>query len=222
MKFETGTIFKFPIPFGLGVGYCKLIDFYSKSMHYGITLKIYDFFENIEIKDMQFFKDMPLFMNPIPIVSMPSIRGKNSWKKLGVLNEDTDMGMPIHKRYDGNGFAWETLEEYESREWYAWIDFKEEIGPIEFNKVRHLEELFWRSTVTIEERIAMLILRYKGVDVKDFFEKNSESRAWKVDYKTQQFIPLCKKIPNAIRGRPLIKGFVSDEYLSFDWDSVRD
>ena len=221
-KIESGTIFKFSIPFGLGVGYCKLIDFTHIFKYDAITIKIYDFFEDIEIKDPAFFKDMPLFMNPIPIVKMPSIRGKYAWKKLGVLNEIKDAEIPIYKKYVSNGFGWATIEEYEERQWYALVNLKDNIGPVHFNKVRHLEELFWRSTVTIEERMAMLKLRYQGIDVNDFFCKNCTDKSWRVDYQTQQFIPLYKKIPEVIRGKPLIKGYVPDEYLNFDWDSIKD
>jgi hypothetical protein len=64
----------------------------------------------------------------------------------------------------------------------------------------------------------MQLLRYKGNDVKDFFSKNAESDSWKVDYNTQQFIPLYKTIPEPIRGKPLIKGWVPDEYLDWKWE----
>ena len=221
-KTESGTVFKFTLPFGFGAAYCKLIDFSNVSEYEGITLKIFDYFESDDVKDAAFFKGMPLFMNPIPIVKMPSIRGKYAWKKLGVLKEDTDSEIPIHKRYISNGFAWETIEEYESRQWYALVDLKKEVGLVHFNKVRHLEELFWRSTVAIEKRVVMTLLRTKGINVADFFSKNCEDKVWRIDYKTQQFIPLYKKIPEVIRGKPLIKGFVPDEYLNFDWNSVKD
>jgi hypothetical protein len=68
----------------------------------------------------------------------------------------------------------------------------------------------------------MLLLRYKQIDVFDFFSKNSSSDSWKVDYNTQKFIPLYKKLPETIRGKPLLKGFVPDEYLDFDLGSVKD
>jgi len=161
-KTESGTIFKFELPFGFGNAYCKLVDFSNISEYEGITLKIYDHFENDDIKDLALFKEMPLLMNPIPIVKMPSIRGKYAWKKLGILKEDTDAEIPIYKRYVSNGFAWETIEEYESRQWFALVKLREEVGPVSFDKVRHLEELFWRSTITIEKRVVMTLLRTRG------------------------------------------------------------
>jgi hypothetical protein len=221
-KIESGTIFKFELPFGFGSAYCKLVDFSNISEYEGITLKVFDYFEKEDIIDPIFFKDMPLFMNPIPIAKMPSIRGKYAWKTLGILKEDKDAEIPIHKRYVNNGFAWETIEEYKSREWFALVDLKKEVGPVHFDKVRHLEELFIRSTITIEERVVMTLLRAKGINVSDFFSKNCDDKVWRIDYKTQQFIPLYKRIPEVIRGKPLIKGFVPDEYLNFDWDSIKD
>jgi hypothetical protein len=83
-----------------------------------------------------------------------------------------------------------------------------------------LEELFWRSTITFEKRVVMQLLRFKGIDVKEFFENNCESQSWKVDYNTQKFIPLYKEIPEAIRGCPLLKGWVPDNYLDFDLCSL--
>lgn len=215
----SGTIFKFDMPFGMGCGYAKMIDFSSFSPYFGITIKVYDYFEGKDIKEVEFFRDMPLFMSPLPIVKMPSIRGKYAWKKIGVLQEPADADKPIYKEYIRDGFAFDTLEQYESKEWNAWIDFKDEIGPLPFKKVRHLEELFWRSTVTIEKRVVMQLLRYQNTDVKEFFSAHSEDRSWLTDYNTQQFIPLYKHLPEAIRGKPLIKGWVPDEYLDFSFEN---
>ena len=64
----------------------------------------------------------------------------------------------------------------------------------------------------------MLLLRYKKINVKDFFLAHSEKDSWKVDYNTQQFIPLYKNLPPAIRGKPLIKGLVPDEYLDYSFE----
>jgi hypothetical protein len=213
-------IFRFPIPFNMGHAYCQVLDFSNVSAHYGITVFVYDYFEQIEIDDPEFFKDVPLFMNPIPIVSKPSTRGKEAWKKIGSLKEGFEATIPFYKKYAFEGFAWNTLEEYKSKEWYALANLTAKIGPVPFATVRHLEELFWRSTVTIEKRVAMQLLRYNNVDVVEFFARNSESKSWKVDYNCQQVIPLYRKIPAPIRGKPLIKGFVPDEYLDFDFDSI--
>jgi hypothetical protein len=221
-KLESGAIFKFIIPFDLGHGYCKIMNFTNVDKYHGITVYIYDFFDAGEINDVNFFKTVPLFMNPIPVVKAPSVRGKYAWKKIGVLKENKDEGIPFYKECSVNGFAFETLEEYTNKEWNVLARLKERIGPVNFNEIRHLEELFWRSTVTIEKRVAMQLLRYKQVDVIDFFTKNSSGESWKVDYNTQQFIPLYKKIPEVIKGKPLIKGFVPDEYLNFDWDTLKD
>lgn len=216
-KIESGTVFKFNVPFGLGCAYGKVIDFSGLSLYYGITIKVYDYFEDKENIDASFFKDMPLFMNPIPVVKMPSLKGKYAWKKIGVIQERSDKDVPVYKQYAYEGFAWETLEEYENKEWHVLVDLKTTIGPVPFDKVRHLEELFWRSTVTIEERVAMQLLRYQKTDVEEFFRSKKDSSAWKVDYNTQKFIPLYKELPEAIRGRPLIKGWVPDEYLNFSF-----
>jgi hypothetical protein len=214
----SGTIFKFNLPFDLGCGYAKLIDFSSLDPYFGITIKVYDYFEDREIRDVEFFRGMPLFMNPIPIVKMPSIRGKYAWKKIGVVQEATDAEKPVYKRHSRAGFAFETLEAYQDKEWYAWVNFKDEIGPVPFEKVRHLEELFWRSTVTIEERVAIQLLRYRKEDVKKFFSNHTADTSWQVDYNTQQFIPLYKHLPEAIRSKPLLKGFVPDEYLDYKFE----
>lgn len=217
-KIESGTIFKFDIPFNLGVAYAKLVDFSHLSQFDGITIKVYDYFIEEEIRDVSFFRGMSMFMNQLPIVKMPSIRGKYAWKKIGVLNEMSDSVIPIYKQPVYDGFAWDTLEKYESIQWNALVDLRNLVGPASFDKVRHLEELFWRSTVTIEKRVAMQLLRYKGVDVKEFFTKNSDDDAWITDFNTQQFIPLYKTIPEPIRGKPLIKGYVPDEYLGWKWE----
>ena len=214
---DSGTVFKFDVPFGLGCAYGKMVDFSGLSLYYGITIKVYDYFEDKENIEASFFKDMPLFMNPIPVVKMPSLRGKSAWKKIGVIKERSDMDIPVYKRYAHEGFAWETLEEYENKEWYAFTDLKTEIGPASFNQIRHLEELFWRSTVTIESRVAMQLLRHQKADVEEFFSSKDESKSWRVDYNTQKFIPLYKDLPEPIRGRPLIKGWVPDEYLNFSF-----
>ncbi|MFL9482679.1 hypothetical protein ACI6Q2_07850 [Chitinophagaceae bacterium LWZ2-11] len=219
-KIETGTIFKFTIPFNLGIGYAKFEDWSDQSQFYGFLIKVFDFFEDKEIVDMEIFRDLPLFMNPIPISKRPTLKGKYSWKKLGVLKEKIDLETQVFKRYQYNGFAWGTLEEYQEKKWYADVNFKESIGLLDFDKVRHLEELFIRSTVTIERRVAMQLLRYKGIDVEHFFDKNAQDRNWIVDFYTQQWIPLYKLIPLVIRGKPLIEGFVPNEYLNFDWNSI--
>jgi len=215
---ESGTIFKFNIPFEMGCGYAKMIDFSSLDLYDGITIKVYDYFEIGEIKDVEFFRDKPLFMNPIPIVKMPSIRGKYAWKKIGVLHEAADIEKPVYKEYVHNGFAFDTLEKYQQKEWNARIIGNGKIGPFPFGKVRHLEELFFRSTITIEKRVAMQLLRYKNVDVKKFFSTHSSESHWEVDFNTQQFIPLYKHLPAAIRGKPLIKGWVPDEYLNYTFE----
>jgi hypothetical protein len=217
-KIESGPIFKFELPFGFGVAYAKLVDFSSLSEYHGITIKVYDFFEDTEIKDISFFKDIQSFMNPLPIAQMPTTRGKYAWKKIGVLKQESDSVIPIYKMPVYDGFAWDTLEKYESIEWNAYVDLRNDVGPVSFDKVRHLEEIFIRSTVTIEKRVVMQLLRYKEIDVKDFFSKNADSDSWKVDYNTQQFIPLYKTIPGPIRGKPLIKGWVPDEYLDWKWE----
>jgi len=214
---ESGAIFRFNIPFNLGAAYCKVIDFSSLSMFYGITVEVYDYFDR-EVSDAAFFKNIPLFMNPIPIAKMPSIAGKYRWKKIGVLKEPKSRDIPFYKEYVYEGFAWETLSEYQSREWYVLIDLKDKLGPVSFDKVRHLEELYLRSTVTIERRVAMQLLRYRGIDVEDFLKKNSSDNGWRTDYNTQKFIPLYKTLPEAIRGRPLLKGWVPDEYLNYKWE----
>ena len=126
---ESSTIFKFELPFGMGVAYCKIVNFQSISLYYGITIKVFDYFEDVVIKDVEIFRGMPLFMNPIPIVKMPTLRGKFAWKKLGVLIEESDKNIPIYKRYVNEGFAWESLPEYKSREWNAFVDLKDKIGP---------------------------------------------------------------------------------------------
>lgn len=215
---ESGTIFKLDLPFSYGVAYAKLVDFSNLSEYDGITIKVYDFFEDHGKRDISFFKNIPLFMNPLPIVQMPTLRGKYAWKRIGVLKQESDSVIPIYKTPVIDGFAWDTLEKYESVEWNAHVDLKNYVGPISFDKVRHLEETFIRSTVTIEKRVVMQLLRYKGIDVKDFFSKNADSDSWKVDYNTQQFIPLYKTIPEPIRGKPLIKGWVPDEYLDWKWE----
>jgi hypothetical protein len=214
---ESGTIFKFNIPFNLGVAYCKVVDFSSLSMYYGVTVKVYDFFDS-EVSDVRIFRDVPLFMNPIPIARMPSVAGKYRWKRIGVLEESKDRDIPFYKEYIHEGFAWETLNEYISKEWYVLVDLKDKLGPVNFDKVRHLEELYLRSTVTIERRIAMQLLRYRGIDVEDFFIKNSADSNWRTDFNTQKFIPLYKTLPEAIRGRPLLKGWVPDAYLDYKWE----
>jgi len=215
---ESGTIFKFNIPFEMGLGYAKLIDFSSLDLYYGITIKVYDYFENVEIKDEEFFRGKPLFMNPIPIAKMPSIRGKYAWKKVGILHEAADSEKPIYKDYVYEGFAFDTLEKYQKKEWNAMIIGNGKIGPLPFEKVRHLEELYLRSTITIEKRVAMQLLRYKNVDVKDFFSTHSSDSIWEVDFNTQQFIPLYRHLPAAIRGKPLIKGWVPDKYLDYTFE----
>jgi hypothetical protein len=176
---------------------------------------VYDYFGNDEIKDADFFKGMSLFMNPLPIAKLPSLTGRYMWKRIGVLHEQCDKDIPIYKKYVHEGFGWETIEEYEKRQWYARVGLQDDIGPLNFDTVSHLEELFLRSTLTIEKRVSMQILRYRGVNVKEFFSANCTDDSWKVDYNTQKFIPLYKTIPNAIKGKPLIKGFVPDEYLSY-------
>jgi hypothetical protein len=113
----------------MGVAYCKIVNFQSISLYYGITIKVFDYFEDVVIKDVEIFRGMPLFMNPIPIVKMPTLRGKFAWKKLGVLIEESDKNIPIYKRYVNEGFAWESLPEYKSREWNAFVDLKDKIGP---------------------------------------------------------------------------------------------
>ena len=87
------------------------------------------------------------------------------------------------------------MEKYESVEWNAYVNLRNDVGPVSFNKVRHLDEIFSRSTETIEKRVVMQLLRYKGIDVKDFFSQNADSNSWITDYNTQQFIPLYKTIP---------------------------
>ena len=64
------------------------------------------------------------------------------------------------------------------------------------------------------------MLRYQGSNVEEFFKKNMDKDYWRTDFNTQQFIPLYKNIPEPIRGKPLIKGLVPDEYLNFDWDTI--
>ena len=54
------------------------------------------------------------------------------------------------------GFAFRSFECYNKKNWYAYVDLKKQIGPVTFDKVRHLEELFWRSTVTIEDRVGQV------------------------------------------------------------------
>ena len=219
-KIESGSIFKFVVPFGLGKAYCKLVDFSNESKYDGITIKVYDYFQEDDIDDPVFFKNMPLFMNPLPIVKPPSLRGKYAWKKIGVLSEAADVEIPIYKRGLYEGFGWDSYEKYSSQEWFAFVDLSNKIGPVPLGKVQHLEELFWRSTVTIELRVAMQLLRYRNVDVKEFLSANLEDAAWRIDYNTQMTIPLYKNIPEPIRGKPLIKGWVPDEYLNYDFGSI--
>jgi len=217
-KIETGTVFRLPISFDMGDAYCKLIDFSNVSMYYGILIKVFDYFESKKIEDVEFFRGMPLFMNPIAIARMPSVRGKYAWKKIGVIKEYSDGNVPVFKDIDGNGFGWDTLEKYKSMKWYAKVNFNERVGPVDFDKVRHLEEVYLRSTITIEKRIAMQLLRYKGIDLEAFLTLHAPDMNWKVDYNTQKFIPLYKTLPVPIRGMPLIKGYVPDEYLNWKWE----
>jgi len=64
----------------------------------------------------------------------------------------------------------------------------------------------------------MQLLRYKGIDLEAFLTLHAPDMNWKVDYNTQKFIPLYKTLPVPIRGMPLIKGYVPDEYLNWKWE----
>ncbi|MFT3676821.1 MAG: Imm26 family immunity protein [Chitinophagaceae bacterium] len=213
----SGTIFKIKIPFNLGYAYCKVIDFSALSIYNGVLVKVYDFFSEESIKSVDFFKELPLLLNEIPMFRMPTLKGKHKWERIGVLKEEKDAFIPAYKICQREGFAFDTIESYESEKWYALINYKEELGPLPFKGVRHLEELYLRSTVTIERRIAMAFLRTKSIDVEVFFQKQTIDNNWLTEFNCQRVIPQYKDIPEPIRGRPLVKGYVPDEYLNFEW-----
>jgi hypothetical protein len=216
---ESGTIFKFNLPFDMGAAYAKVIDFGEVISYAHILVYVYDYFDDKEVTSADFFKDVPIYMNPLPIALPPTVRGKGAWKKIGILREEKDKIIPAFKDPVYEGFAFNSIEKYREVEWEARINLKDKIGPLHFDKVRHLEEIFLRSTTTIEKRVVMNILRHKGEDVEAFFNKNmKEGKAWFLDYKTMRYIPLYKDIPEPIRGKPLVKGYVPDEYLNWSWD----
>jgi len=221
MNFSSGTLFKIPLPFDFGFAYCRLDNYTNVSTYDGVVISVFDFFGEIDNKEPGFFENTPFFMNAIPIVKMPTLKGKYAWQKLGELSPGSFV-LPAFKIPEINGFAWSNLSDYQDVKWFARVNLKEDVGPINFNQVRHLEELFIRSTVTIEQRIAMTILRHQKIDIEGFFNKHMMETYWKTDFKTQKFIPLYKNLPEEIRGRPLIRGFVPEKYLDFDWNNVLD
>jgi hypothetical protein len=69
-KIESGTIFKFNVPFNLGVAYAKMVNFSQLSMYDGITIKVYDYFIDKEINDVGLRKKRQIMIESTVINEM--------------------------------------------------------------------------------------------------------------------------------------------------------
>jgi len=209
------SILQFKLPHDFGFAYCKLVNYENVNTIYMYHIQVYDYFDNGGTKSASFFEDKEFFLNTIPIVKKPALRGKGAWKLLGEINRAIDYEIPYFKSPVQEGFAFDSLEDCLERKWEIVGNITNYQGPYEYTQVQHLEELYIRSTVSIEHRVAMELIRENNDNISDYYDikKNNGDRA---DYNTMRFIPLYKKLPKAIREKPLIKGFVPDEYLNFD------
>lgn len=216
---DSGSVFKFKLPFGFGYAYCKLINYEHFDTFYKYHIKIYDYFDDGKVNKVDFFRSRNYFINTIPIFRAPNLRGKGAWKLLGVLQEERDNIIPYFKSPVSEGFAFHYFEEYEARKWEIVEGIKNYKGNYSYSQVQHLEELYTRTSLSVENRLALELIRERKEDISKYFDLKNDVGAI-TNYHTMRFIPPYKKLPEAIREKPLIKGIVPDEYLDFDVNSL--
>ena len=197
-NFINGSVFEFKLPFNIGFGYCKIIDFRNIRKFDGIIVKVFDCISKEPLSDISGLGDVDYLFGARRLSDIPNTRGKGAWKMKGILVSADDNVIPDFKY--SNKSSPLVKNESTVSPWYVVRDInKISEVPYSYDKVRHLEDTVITGQLGIELRTAMEYMRINKIDVKNHFDITVTTN-WNI-YRTMINIPIYKSIPKEIRGR---------------------
>jgi hypothetical protein len=165
---HSGKIYRFPLAFHMGYGYCELLDFsdisdFSGRLVYVFSLVTGPSSRKVSLAEIQHSGHL---FGPVPINNYPNVRGKGAWVYVGKRN-DYRTSIPILKEVQGNY----TMKEWSKLDkWYKLYDFEERSDYLPYEQVRTLELPVLYQKQDIQARATMQLLLEKGEDVRKYYD----------------------------------------------------
>jgi hypothetical protein len=196
--FISGSVFEFKLPFDIGFGYCKIIDFRAIRKFDGVIIKVFDCIPKKPLNDIDSLVNVDYLFGARRLADIPNTRGKGAWKMRGILVAADDRVIPEFK-YSNKSFPL-IKDESTISPWFVVRNINQ-ISEVSYpyESIKHLEDTVITGQLGIEIRTAMEYMRENKMDITKYFDV-SVTVNWNI-YRTILNIPIYKNIPNEIRGK---------------------
>lgn len=201
-KIETGSIIKIPLEQEFGFVLAKFINLKEIKGDIGYNEFIYVY--NRVFKDEDIIIDdidsNDLLLGGIYVLNpYPAIKNK-TWEIVGLLKpKRTELEIPDFKDFG----PLLSFYEKDAKIWYCIR--KDEINNrivTDYEKVKHLENFFYRAYGSVMTRLTMEVIRQNGKKIEDFYElKEHDDLA---SYYNTIYTPIYSSIPKEIRGKAIL------------------